>query len=59
VSNTVIQESSLQRGGSQPGDVEINVNGLLPHIYIVQRGNENGDTKGGKGANMSADAGQT
>jgi hypothetical protein len=39
-------------------DVEMNVNGLLPHIDIVQRDNENGDTKGGKRENTSLDAGQ-
>jgi hypothetical protein len=42
-------------------DVEMDVNGLLPHIdiNIVQRNNENGDTKGGKRDNTSLDAGQT
>jgi len=33
------------------------VNGLLLHIDIVQRDNENGDVKGGKGANTSVGAG--
>jgi hypothetical protein len=46
-------------GTSTASTLGMNVNVLLPYIDIFQRDNGNGDTKGGRRENTSADAGQT